>query len=99
MPSVGLLLFGFCQFAAWPTLLTLMSEHFDHTTEGKALGFWSANGNLGNILGFAMTGLLVDVLKLQWEFAMIAAAGFSFFMILLVVIFVKEKKKEWRELK
>ena len=30
------------------------------------MGIWSANGNLGNITGFAMTGLLVDVLELKW---------------------------------
>jgi sugar phosphate permease len=29
LPGLALLVFGFCQFPAWPTLLTLTSEHFD----------------------------------------------------------------------
>ncbi len=29
VPGAGLLVFGFCQFPAWPTLLTLTSEHFN----------------------------------------------------------------------
>jgi sugar phosphate permease len=91
LPSIGLLLFGFCQFPAWPTLLTLTNDHFDLKKDGKAIGIWSANGDLGNIVGFAMTGLMVDYLNLQWELPMIAAATFNFLMGLAVVFFVGEK--------
>ena len=98
LPAVGLLVFGFCQFAAWPALLTLTSEHFDHTNGGKAMGIWSANGNLGNILGFTMTGLLVDVVNLEWQYAMITAACFNFMMILLVALFVRENNGEKSDL-
>jgi sugar phosphate permease len=62
LPGLGLLIFGFFQFPAWPTLLTLTSEHFNLEKEGTAMGIWSANGDLGNIVGFAMCGLLVDTL-------------------------------------
>ena len=58
------------------------------------MGVWSANGDLGNIVGFAMTGLLIDQFEFRWEYAMIIAAGFNFVMILLIVTFVKEKEKE-----
>ena len=58
------------------------------------MGVWSANGDLGNIVGFTMTGLMVDQFNLRWEYAMIAAASFNFLMILLIVLFVREKQKE-----
>lgn len=58
------------------------------------MGIWSANGNLGNILGFTMTGLLVDGVNLEWQYAMITAAFFNFIMIILVAIFVREKQGE-----
>ena len=28
LPGVSLLVFGFCQFPAWPTLLTIINRHF-----------------------------------------------------------------------
>jgi MFS family permease len=66
MPGVGLLIFGFFQFPAWPTLLTLTNEYFNLDTEGTAMGIWSANGDLGNIVGFGMCGLLVDSWQWRW---------------------------------
>lgn len=29
LPSLSLLVFGFCQFPSWPTLLTIINQHFD----------------------------------------------------------------------
>ena len=29
LPGISLLIFGFCQFPAWPTLLTIINHHFD----------------------------------------------------------------------
>ncbi len=90
-PGIGLLMFGFCQFPAWPTLLTLTSEHFDIKSEGKAMGIWSANGDFGNIVGFGLTAILVDSLSFRWEIAMLVAASLNLSMALVIFLFVKEK--------
>mgnify|MGYP002375280135 FL=1 len=94
LPSVGLLIFGFCQFPAWPTLLTLANEHFDLKKEGTAIGTWSANGDVGNIVGFGLTSLLLDEFNMQWQYTMIVAASFHLIMVLTVVLFVKELNSE-----
>lgn len=56
------------------------------------MGIWSANGDLGNIIGFALCGILVDSLDCRWEIAMIVAAAFNWTMALVVFTFVKEKE-------
>lgn len=55
------------------------------------MGIWSANGDLGNIVGFALCGILVDSFSFRWEIAMIVAAAFNWIMALIVFVFVKEK--------
>ena len=66
LPGLGLLIFGFFQFPAWPTLLTITSQEFELNGDGTAMGIWSANGDLGNIVGFALTGLFVSNLEIRW---------------------------------
>jgi sugar phosphate permease len=92
------LVFGFCQFPAWPTLLTLTSEHFNLEKEGTAIGTWSANGDLGNIVGFALAGFIVNGLNFRWEVAMIVAAALKFIMGLIVYFFLKEASSSEGEL-
>lgn len=88
VPALCLLFFGFFQFPAWPTLLTITSKHFSLTKEGREIGFWSANGDVGNIVGFAMSGLIVNALDLGWETAMLLAALFNIYMVRWVNRFV-----------
>lgn len=94
LPGFGLLLFGFWQFAAWPTLMTLINEYFNVRSEGTALGLWSANGDFGNIIGFILSGLIIDSFSFRWEVAMLVAAVFCWAMALIVYLFVKEKPLE-----
>jgi sugar phosphate permease len=84
------MLFGFFQFPAWPTLMTITSQHFDIKSEGKALGVWSANGDFGNILGFAISGIIVDTLSLRWEIAMLIAAAINWSLALSVYFLVDD---------
>ena len=74
LPIIGLAIFGFFQFTAWPTLLTITNQYFDLKKEGAAMGFWTSNANIGNILGFALTGLIINVFQFSWEVAMILIA-------------------------
>ena len=62
IPGIALCIFGFCQFPAWPTLLTLTNRQFNLEKDGTAIGTWSANGDLGNIIGFALARLIVNTL-------------------------------------
>lgn len=90
LPGVGLLIFGFCQFAVWPTFMSLINRHFSIKSEGTALGIWSANGDVGNIIGFSLSGLIVDNLSCRWEVAMIVVAIFCWVLGLVVYLFIDE---------
>lgn len=94
LPTFGLLLFGFCQFGAWPTLLSLTNSRFNIKKEGKALGIWSATGDFGDVIGFGLTGLLVDNLEYKWEISVLLAGGFNMLMALIVLAFVQVRNKE-----
>lgn len=99
MPAAGLVLFGFFQFPAWPTLLTITSEHFNLRESGKELGLWSANGDVGNIVGFALSGIIVNLLDFRWETAMILAAIFNVYMARWVYTFIIETNQVPQEKK
>jgi sugar phosphate permease len=92
-PGLGLLLFGFCQFPAWPTLLFFINSYFNLKKEGKVTGFWAANGDVGNIIGFALTGMLMNQLEWRWESAMITSSILNIIFSAAVVFCVREKKK------
>jgi sugar phosphate permease len=91
LPAVGLVIFGFFQFSAWPTLLTITNEYFDIKTEGAAMGFWSSNANIGNIMGFALTGLFIDVFQFRWEVTMIIMAFLQLFVAFEVYYTVSDR--------
>lgn len=83
-------MFGLLQFAAWPTLFTLVSEYFDLKKEGKATGAWSACADMGNIIGFGMSGIIVESLSFRWEVAMLVASCFSLIMVYMVFFMLEE---------
>ncbi len=41
------------------------------------MGFWSANGDLGNIVGFMTSTLLFTILDLPWQVPLIFFALYS----------------------
>jgi predicted MFS family arabinose efflux permease len=91
IPGAALIMFGFCQFTAWPVLLFLVSQHFNVETEGTIMGIWSANGDVGNIFGFFLGTLVLDYIAIDWEYVMLIGASFQMLMCLLVFLFLKEK--------
>ena len=93
LPAFGLLLFGFCQFGAWPTLLSLTNSRFNIKKEGKALGIWSATGDFGDIIGFGLTGVLVDNMGYKWEISVIISGAFNMLIALVVLAFVQVRSK------
>lgn len=84
-------MFGFCQFAAWPTVMILINQHFNIKSEGTALGVWSAHGDVGNVVGFSIAGLMVDNLSYRWEVAMIAVTVLCWVMAWMLYVFIEEK--------
>lgn len=43
---------GFIQSFTWTNLLVIVNSRWDKNRDSTALGFWSTNANVGNILGF-----------------------------------------------
>ena len=58
------------------------------------MGFWTSNANIGNILGFALTGLIIDVFQFKWEVSMIVVAIIQLLIALQVYCGVEEKPQE-----
>lgn len=76
--------FGWFQTASWPVLLSLVHAYFLPKRDGCMLGFWSANGDIGNIVGFLMCTIVIYTLGLPFQVCLIIAAVFSFLMTLSV---------------
>jgi sugar phosphate permease len=45
---------GFLQSYTWPNLLMIINSKFSSDKNAALLGFWSANANVGNILGYGV---------------------------------------------
>lgn len=50
------------------------------------MGIWSANGDFGNICGFFIGSVILNDLKMDWEYVMIIGAAFHLFMSVIVFI-------------
>ena len=58
------------------------------------MGFWSSNANIGNILGFALTGIILDVFRFSWETAMFVIAAIQVFIAFQVYCGIEENPEE-----
>lgn len=76
--------FGFFQTAAWPVLLSLVHAYFLPKVDGGMLGLWSGNGDLGNILGFAMCTLIMHEIHLPYQYCLFFSALFSILLSIAV---------------
>jgi|JI10StandDraft_1071094.scaffolds.fasta_scaffold253074_1 sugar phosphate permease len=45
---------GFLQSFTWPNLLMIINFNFNPDKYAVLLGFWAANANVGNIVGYAV---------------------------------------------
>jgi hypothetical protein len=89
IPALGLFLFGFGQIACWPTLLALLSQHLNAHKDGMALGFWSSNGDIGNIAGFAFAGIIIaNNVTNGWEISLIISGTLCLLSIFSIYFFV-----------
>lgn len=56
--SVLMCINGFLQSYTWPNLLMIVNSRFKSDKYSMLLGFWSANANVGNIIGYAVCEVL-----------------------------------------
>lgn len=92
--SIALIIFGFFQFSFWPICLVFVNQYFDPKTEGTILGFWSANGDFGNIIGFFIPTLIVNTFHSSWELSMLIASVFNVVMAMLLYTCLKMKHRQ-----
>ena len=78
---IGMAGFGWFQTVAWPVLLAMVHAYFLPKKEGCMLGLWSANGDVGNIIGFMMCTVVVYTLHLPFQYCLVIAAMISLLMI------------------
>ena len=76
--------FGFFQTATWPVMLSLVHNYFLPKRDGCMLGFWSASGDIGNILGFALGTFLTYNLKLPFQYSFVSSAVCSIIMTIVI---------------
>lgn len=53
------------------------------------LGFWCINVNIGNMLGSAIGGFLIDHLKLNWGYVMLSVAALELFVSFLLLFLLE----------
>jgi sugar phosphate permease len=69
---------GFLQSYTWPNLLMIIHSKFDPEKYTVLLGFWATNANVGNIIGYALSILLIAVgCDSCWELQLIIAAIYA----------------------
>jgi sugar phosphate permease len=81
-------LYGLFQLSLFPATLTLFSQHFNIKNDGVLVGAWSSKSNMGDVLGFLLSTILVIVLKVTFQVAMFICAGLLIIMVILQHLFV-----------
>ncbi|EGR32416.1 major facilitator superfamily protein, putative, partial [Ichthyophthirius multifiliis] len=80
---------GIFQSTAWPGLLSTMGNWFGKGNRGLMMGIWSANSNIGNIIGQLIGQLTIDIYKWGWEYCLLISSLFLLLMGILVLLFLQ----------
>ena len=85
-PAYFICMIGFALFQAssWPILLSLVHAYFLPKRDGCMLGFWSAGGDIGNILGFASCTIILYALNLPYQYCLFLPVICSTIFTLLI---------------
>lgn len=68
---------GFLQSYTWPNLLMIINSRFNPQKYAVLLGFWSANANVGNIIGFGVFEILKNFNYKAWEYGLFMCAIYA----------------------
>lgn len=68
---------GFLQSYTWPNLLMIIHNNFNPDKYAVLLGFWSANANIGNILGYGIFEILHAGGVMDWQYGLTICAIYA----------------------
>ncbi|CAD8193679.1 unnamed protein product [Paramecium pentaurelia] len=88
---VLLLLAGMFSSTAWPGLLSIMNAWMPKEQKGIILGVFASCINVGNIAGFANSGITIEICDLSILTPIYISGGLLFFMTILFHIFIKPR--------
>lgn len=75
--SVIMSINGFLQSYTWPNLLMIIHNNFNPDKYAVLLGFWSANANIGNILGYGIFEILHAGGVMDWQYGLTICAIYA----------------------
>ncbi|EAR85561.2 MFS transporter (macronuclear) [Tetrahymena thermophila SB210] len=81
-----MMLNGVSQSTGWPSVVACMGNWFGNGKKGLLMGIWGTNGNVGNMIGYFIQDLAVNVLDLNWKFVLFII-GIFLLIIGSIVIF------------
>ncbi|KAL4443209.1 hypothetical protein ABPG74_002276 [Tetrahymena malaccensis] len=81
-----MMLNGVSQSTGWPSVVACMGNWFGNGKKGLLMGIWGTNGNVGNMIGYFIQDLAVNVLDLNWKFVLFLI-GIFLLIIGSIVIF------------
>ncbi|KAL4488545.1 hypothetical protein ABPG72_013113 [Tetrahymena utriculariae] len=81
-----MMLNGVSQSTGWPSVVACMGNWFGNGKKGLLMGIWGTNGNVGNMIGYFVQDLAVNVLDLNWKFVLFII-GIFLLIIGSIVIF------------
>lgn len=68
---------GFLQSYTWPNLLMVIRHYFDPDNYAVLLGLWSANGNVGDVLGYGVFEILKAGGVKDWQYGLTICSIFA----------------------
>ena len=81
---LGLGFFGFFQSSTWPLVIKILNKYYHPQQDGCLIGFWSSNGDCGNILGFFACTVIEFYLLLPWEICLYFSSAIAIIMAVAI---------------
>ncbi|OMJ92074.1 hypothetical protein SteCoe_5280 [Stentor coeruleus] len=82
---------GLFQSAIWPTTVAIMSQEYPHEVRGKIIGIWSINSAVGDICGYFISAMLIELFS-SW--VLISLIGLIQFSLVIFFTFMMLKSHE-----
>ena len=83
---------GYMQSYTWPMLLMIVHSQFNPDRYSSLLGFWSTNANVGNIIGFGVSKLILNQGENEWTLVLAVSGLYAAIMGAIVFFRFSELK-------